>query len=79
MGVRCDVARLEDVEALRDAALAEFGAVHVVFNNAGVGGGPTIGSPIEMWRWVRRSTSTAWSMGSTPSSRCSWTKTRGTS
>jgi NAD(P)-dependent dehydrogenase (short-subunit alcohol dehydrogenase family) len=52
VGVHCDVAKLEDVEALRDAAIAEFGAVHVVFNNAGVGGGPTIGSPIEMWRWV---------------------------
>ena len=52
IGVRCDVADLGDVEALRDAALGEFGAVHVVFNNAGVGGGPTIGSPIELWRWV---------------------------
>jgi NAD(P)-dependent dehydrogenase (short-subunit alcohol dehydrogenase family) len=52
IGVRCDVANLADVEALRDAALREFGAVHVVFNNAGVGGGPTIGSPIELWRWV---------------------------
>jgi NAD(P)-dependent dehydrogenase (short-subunit alcohol dehydrogenase family) len=52
VGVRCDVARLHDVERLRDAALDEFGAVHVVFNNAGVGGGPTIGSPIELWRWV---------------------------
>ena len=52
IGVRCDVAVLEDVEALRDAALAAYGAVHVVFNNAGVGGGPTIGSPIELWRWV---------------------------
>jgi NAD(P)-dependent dehydrogenase (short-subunit alcohol dehydrogenase family) len=52
IGVHCDVASLEDVEALRDAAVSEFGAVHVVFNNAGVGGGPTIGSPIELWRWV---------------------------
>lgn len=52
LGVRCDVADLDDVEALRDAALSEFGSVHVVFNNAGVGGGPTIGSPIELWRWV---------------------------
>ena len=52
IGVRCDVANLGDVEALRDAALGEFGSVHVVFNNAGVGGGPTIGSPIELWRWV---------------------------
>ena len=52
VGVHCDVAKLQDVEALRDAALGAFGAVHVVFNNAGVGGGPTLGSPIEMWRWV---------------------------
>jgi NAD(P)-dependent dehydrogenase (short-subunit alcohol dehydrogenase family) len=52
LGVTCDVARLEDVERLRDAAIGEFGAVHVLFNNAGVGGGPLIGSPIELWRWV---------------------------
>jgi NAD(P)-dependent dehydrogenase (short-subunit alcohol dehydrogenase family) len=52
LGVTCDVAKLGDVERLRDAAISEFGAAHVVFNNAGVGGGPTIGSPIEMWRWV---------------------------
>jgi NAD(P)-dependent dehydrogenase (short-subunit alcohol dehydrogenase family) len=52
LGVQCDVARLGDVERLRDATLGEFGAAHVVFNNAGVGGGPTIGSPIELWRWV---------------------------
>jgi len=51
-GVHCDVASLRDVEALRDQALSAFGAVHVVFNNAGVGGGPTIGAPIEAWRWV---------------------------
>jgi NAD(P)-dependent dehydrogenase (short-subunit alcohol dehydrogenase family) len=52
VGVPCDVASLADVERLRDEALSAFGAVHVVFNNAGVGGGPTLGSPIEMWRWV---------------------------
>jgi NAD(P)-dependent dehydrogenase (short-subunit alcohol dehydrogenase family) len=52
IGVVCDVSKLEDVERLRDASLEAFGAVHVVFNNAGVGGGPTIGAPIEMWRWV---------------------------
>lgn len=33
-----DVAELDAVEALRDHALATFGAVHVVCNNAGVGG-----------------------------------------
>ena len=41
IGVHCDVAQESDVEALRDAALKEFGAVHVVFNNAGVAGGAT--------------------------------------
>ena len=39
IGVRTDVSSLESVEALRDAALAEFGAVHVVCNNAGVASG----------------------------------------
>ena len=33
---RCDVSRSADVVALRDATLDEFGAVHLVFNNAGV-------------------------------------------
>jgi len=51
-GVVCDVASLEDVERLRDEALEAFGSVHVVINNAGVGGASIIGSPIEMWRWV---------------------------
>jgi NAD(P)-dependent dehydrogenase (short-subunit alcohol dehydrogenase family) len=52
VGVPCDVAKLADVERLRDESVKAFGAVHVVFNNAGVGGGPTIDSPIELWRWV---------------------------
>ena len=33
---RCDVSRSAEVEALREATLAEYGAVHLVFNNAGV-------------------------------------------
>jgi NAD(P)-dependent dehydrogenase (short-subunit alcohol dehydrogenase family) len=52
IGVHCDVAKESDVEALRDAALKEFGAVHVVFNNAGVAGGSTIGTPKKIWDWV---------------------------
>jgi NAD(P)-dependent dehydrogenase (short-subunit alcohol dehydrogenase family) len=52
VGVRTDVAALADVEALRDRALEQFGAVHVVCNNAGVAGGSVIDSPIEVWRWV---------------------------
>jgi NAD(P)-dependent dehydrogenase (short-subunit alcohol dehydrogenase family) len=39
IGVRTDVSKLESVEALRDATLAEYGAVHVVCNNAGVASG----------------------------------------
>lgn len=38
IGVRTDVAKGESVEALAKAALAAFGGVHLVFNNAGVGG-----------------------------------------
>jgi NAD(P)-dependent dehydrogenase (short-subunit alcohol dehydrogenase family) len=52
IGVRADVAVLTDVETLRDRALDEFGAVHVVCNNAGVAGGGIIGAPIALWQWV---------------------------
>jgi NAD(P)-dependent dehydrogenase (short-subunit alcohol dehydrogenase family) len=51
-GVRCDVANEDDVIALRETALSQFGGVHVVFNNAGVVGGPTIGTPKKVWDWV---------------------------
>ena len=52
IGIAGDVALEADVVAMRDAAIAQFGAVHVVFNNAGVGGGLTIGTPKAMWDWV---------------------------
>jgi NAD(P)-dependent dehydrogenase (short-subunit alcohol dehydrogenase family) len=52
LGVRTDVTIEGDILALRDAALAEFGAVHVVFNNAGVASGATIGTPTDVWKWV---------------------------
>jgi NAD(P)-dependent dehydrogenase (short-subunit alcohol dehydrogenase family) len=52
IGVVGDVAIEEDVLALRDAALDEYGAAHLVFNNAGVGAGPTIGTPKKVWDWV---------------------------
>lgn len=53
IGLRTDVADYDEVAALRDAAVAEFGAVHVVCNNAGVGvGGPIWTVPIESWRWM---------------------------
>ncbi len=48
-----DVSEIEQVEALRDAALGAYGAVHVVCNNAGVGGGGLSWEiPMDQWRWV---------------------------
>ena len=52
LGVRCDVADLAQVEALRDAALERFDSVHYVFNNAGVTGGSAATSPRPIWDWV---------------------------
>jgi NAD(P)-dependent dehydrogenase (short-subunit alcohol dehydrogenase family) len=52
IGVRTDVASIDDVRALRERALEAFGSVQVVCNNAGVAGGSVIDSPLEMWRWV---------------------------
>jgi NAD(P)-dependent dehydrogenase (short-subunit alcohol dehydrogenase family) len=49
-----DVSDRAAVEALRDTALSAFGAVHVVCNNAGVGGshGPLWECPPGEWDWV---------------------------
>ncbi len=52
IGVKTDVSVEQDVVAMRDAALQEFGAAHIIFNNAGVGVGPTIGTPKKVWDWV---------------------------
>jgi len=52
IGVRCDVSRATDVEALRDATIARFGTVHVVCNNAGVApGGLAWESTLADWEW----------------------------
>ena len=53
IGVRTDVSDGDSVKALADAAVAEFGAVHVVHNNAGVGvGGPIWTHTERDWQWV---------------------------
>jgi NAD(P)-dependent dehydrogenase (short-subunit alcohol dehydrogenase family) len=53
IGVRADVSSAVDVQALADAAIAEFGAVHVLCNNAGVGGGTDFARiPLDVWEWV---------------------------
>jgi len=52
VGIRTDVAVAADVDALRDRTLEAFGAVHVVCNNAGVGGSGIVGAPLPVWEWV---------------------------
>ena len=49
----CDVRKGEQVQALADAAVAEFGVVHLLFNNAGVGSAGLIWENTEAdWEWV---------------------------
>jgi NAD(P)-dependent dehydrogenase (short-subunit alcohol dehydrogenase family) len=53
IAVRTDVTRLDEVEALAATTLAEFGAVHVLCNNAGVGYFTRIAdTTIDDWRWT---------------------------
>jgi NAD(P)-dependent dehydrogenase (short-subunit alcohol dehydrogenase family) len=52
-GVQCDVSDAGSVQAFADAVMSEFGAVHVVCNNAGVGGGGlSWEAPLSTWQWV---------------------------
>ena len=54
VGVVTDVTSLESVEALRDATLEAFGAVHLVCNNAGIGSGSEgqiWEHHVNDWRW----------------------------
>jgi len=53
IGVRTDVSKLDEVQSLADATLKEFGAVHVLCNNAGVGIGAPVGNTsIADWKWT---------------------------
>lgn len=53
IGVVTDVSDESQVQALADAALAEFGSIHVVSNNAGVGvGGPVEKMGLNDWQWT---------------------------
>ena len=52
-GVVCDVADPDSLDGAAAAAFAAFGKVHVVCNNAGVGGGGGIDDiSLASWRWV---------------------------
>jgi NAD(P)-dependent dehydrogenase (short-subunit alcohol dehydrogenase family) len=53
LAMRCDVRKAEQVQALADATMDKFGAVHLVFNNAGVGSGGLVWeNSIADWEWV---------------------------
>ena len=52
-GVTCDVADPVSVERAAKASYEAFGSVHVICNNAGVGGGSGIDNiSLDNWRWV---------------------------
>jgi NAD(P)-dependent dehydrogenase (short-subunit alcohol dehydrogenase family) len=51
--VQTDVSNAASVEALAQDAFSTYGAVHLLFNNAGVGAGSTVWeSSLEDWQWV---------------------------
>jgi NAD(P)-dependent dehydrogenase (short-subunit alcohol dehydrogenase family) len=53
LAMRCDVRKAEEVQALADASMNRFGAVHLMFNNAGVGSGGLIWeNTLADWEWV---------------------------
>ena len=53
IAVKTDVSKKDDIEALSEAALKEYGQVNLLFNNAGVAGGGTIAeTDISDWEWV---------------------------
>jgi len=51
---RIDVSELDDIRRLEAAATDRFGKVHVLCNNAGVGGGGAVADPdaLDLWRWT---------------------------
>ena len=53
LGMRVDVSKADQMEALGAATMARFGAPHLVFNNAGVGSGGLIWeNTLQDWEWV---------------------------
>ena len=55
VGVRTDVSKIADIEALATAAEAAFGPIHLVHNNAGVEGyldGPVWAASDRDWEWT---------------------------
>jgi len=54
LAMRVDVSKPEDVERLAASATGRFGAVHLLFNNAGVagGGGYVWETSLKDWQWL---------------------------
>lgn len=53
LALACDVSQSGDVQALADTAMGRHGAVHLLFNNAGVGCGGLIWEHSEAdWEWL---------------------------
>lgn len=53
LAIATDVAREAELERLADTAFSHFGAVHLLFNNAGVGGrGNSITATKNDWNWI---------------------------
>jgi NAD(P)-dependent dehydrogenase (short-subunit alcohol dehydrogenase family) len=53
LAVQTDVSKAADVQTLAQQAFDTYGGVHLLFNNAGVGGGTTIWeSSLADWQWV---------------------------
>ena len=53
LAVRTDVSQADEVEVLAQKTFATYGAVHLLFNNAGVGAGTTVWeSSLADWQWV---------------------------
>lgn len=52
-GVRADVSLKDELQRAADATIERFGKVHILVNNAGVGGGGTYGEWSDAsWDWV---------------------------
>ena len=52
-GVRADVSLKAELQAAADATVARYGKIHILVNNAGVGGGGTYGQWTDAsWNWT---------------------------
>jgi NAD(P)-dependent dehydrogenase (short-subunit alcohol dehydrogenase family) len=50
--IKTDVSKKNDIDRLARQTIEEFGAVHILFNNAGIAGGKITETTIEDWEWI---------------------------